>query len=183
MTIAVSVQSTDAANVTATKPIAPKRPTSAQSQATSTPPVIATPSPSTPSWHPAVTLALVTDTGTLPGTGPGLEAEGNLQHASLRLTLLAAWFTSREVVAPAGSGGTFQLAFGGALGCIAPSWGRWTPLVCGGVELGRLAGTGLVAHPETGAAFWRAVRADAGATAAFGGNYWRSSCEQDWWSP
>ena len=165
--IAVSVRSMDAAAVAPVPAPAPPGPPLPASP--STPPAIAAISRAAVPWRPAVTVALATDSGTLPGTGPGLELEGNLQHGSLRLTLLGAWFESRDMVGAAGAG-TFELALGGALGCVAPRVGRWTPLACGGLELGRLAGTGLdVARPETGAAFWRAVRADVGGTVALRG--------------
>jgi hypothetical protein len=127
----------------------------------------------TPSWHPAVALALATDTGALPNTGLGVDLEGDFQRGSLRLIALATWFGSRDTVGAGDAGGTFQLALGGALACYAPRLGRWTPLGCGGFELGRLAGTGMglgVARPETGDAFWRAGRADLGVTAVLGGN-------------
>jgi hypothetical protein len=123
-----------------------------------------------PSWHPAVALALAIVTGALPNTGLGVDLEGDFQRGSLRLVALATWFGSQDTVGIDDAGGTFQLALGGALACYAPHWGRWTPLACGGFELGRLAGTGLVAHPETGDVFWRAARADLGVTAALGGN-------------
>jgi hypothetical protein len=113
---------------------------------------------------------LTADTGALPRTSPGLDLEGDLQRGRLRLVLLATWFTSQDTVGPGGASGTFQLAVGGGLACYAPRWGRWTALACGGGELGRLAGTGNVARPETGAVLWRALRADAGVTAAVGGN-------------
>ena len=125
----------------------------------------------TPSWHPAVALALVTDTGALPKTGLGVDLEGDFQRGLLRLIALATWFGSQDAFGAGDAGGTFQLALGGLLACYAPRWGRWTPLACGGVELGRLAGTGAgVARPETGDALWRAARTDLGVTAALGGN-------------
>jgi hypothetical protein len=96
--------------------------------------------------------------------------EGDLQRGSLRLVLLATWFATKDANGGGGHAGTFQLALGGALACFAPRFGRWTPLACGGAELGRLAGTGLVTRPETAAVFWRAARAEAGATAALGAN-------------
>jgi hypothetical protein len=125
----------------------------------------------TPSWRPAVALALATDTGALPKTGLGVDLEGDFQRGSLRLIALATWFGSQDASGAGNVGGTFQLALGGMLACYAPRWGRWTPLACGGGELGRLAGTGTgVARPETGDALWRAARADLGVTAALGGN-------------
>jgi hypothetical protein len=121
-----------------------------------------------PAWLPSATLAFAIDTGALPGTSPGLELEGDLQRGALRLVLLGTWFTSQDTVNASGAGGTFQLALGGGLACYAPRWGRWTALACGGGELGRLAGTGNVSRPETGAILWRAARAEAGTTVAVG---------------
>jgi len=170
--IAMSVRSMESARgeppPVAVKPVSPSSPSSvltAEPLGT-----IATSFPK-PVWRTSVTLALTTDTGALPVTSPGLEAEGNLQRGALRLVLLLTWFTSQDTVGVRGVGGTFPFARGGGLGCYAPRWGRWTALACGGAELGRLAGTGLdVARPETGAALWRAVRADAGTSVAVGTN-------------
>jgi hypothetical protein len=126
------------------------------------------PAPAPPTrWHPGLALALVTDTGVLPDAGVGLEIDGRLQRGSLRLVLLGAWFASQDEIGSDGSGGRFQLADAGALACFAPRRGRWTPLACGGVEVGRLAGSGLeVARPQTGAAAWEAARAELGLDAA-----------------
>ena len=170
--IAVSVRSMEAARneppPAAAKPVPPSSPPAAVTASPRA--AIATASPK-PVWHPSVTLAVTTDTGALPGTSPGLEAEGDLQRGALRLVLLATWFASQDTVGARGVGGTFQFALGGGLGCYAPRWGRWTALACGGAELGRLAGIGLdVARPETGTVLWRAVRAEAGTTVAVGAN-------------
>jgi hypothetical protein len=155
---------------------APGRPAAAQ---VTPPPIagepasLARPGRPTPAWRPAVALALATDTGALPKTGLGVDLEGDFQRGSLRLIALATWFGSQDAIGAGDAGGTFQLALGGLLACYAPRWGRWTPLACGGLELGRLAGTGAglgVAQPETGAALWRAARADLGVTAALGDN-------------
>jgi hypothetical protein len=125
----------------------------------------------TSAWRPAVALALATDTGALPSSTVGVGLEASVQRRSLRLALLATWFGSQEATRANHTGGTFQLAVGGARACFAPRRGRWTPLACGGFELGRLTGTGQgVARPETGQALWRAVRADVGMTAALNGN-------------
>jgi hypothetical protein len=167
--IAVSVRSLEAAQ---SGPATPAMKPAPPSPAPGAPPAaIAASSRARPTWRPSVTFALATDTGSLPSTSPGLELEGNLQRGALRLILLGTWFASEDAVSTAGASGTFQLVLGGGLACYAPRWGRWTALACGGGELGRLAGTGLdVARPETGTLFWRAVRAEAGATAALGAN-------------
>jgi hypothetical protein len=169
--IAVSIRS-----ISGEPPAAP-----AQRPAAPAMPSPGTPSPTTPSiaraaqptaaWHPAVVLALATDTGALPNTGLGVDLEAGLRRGSLEGVAFGTWFGSQDTVGAANAGGTFQLALGGALACFAPQRGRWTGLACGGFELGRLAGTGLgVARPETAATFWRAGRADLGVTAALGGN-------------
>jgi hypothetical protein len=164
--IAVSVRSMEAAERTP-PPAAVTPALPGASPATAT--VVVSSSPR-PAWRPSVTVGLVTDTGALPSTSPGLELEGDLQRGRLRLVLLGTWFTSQEGVGTGGARGTFQLALGGGLACFAPRRGRWTLLACGGGELGRLAGTGLVALPETGTLLWRAIRADGGATVGLTAN-------------
>jgi len=166
--IAVSVRSMEAAGRTRPPAAAVTSPLPGSPPAASA--AVVASSPPTPSWHPSVTVGLVTDTGALPSTSPGLELEGDLQRGRLRLVLLGSWFTSQDAVGIEGASGSFQLALGGGLACFAPRAGRWTALVCGGGELGRLAGTGLVARPETGTVLWRAVRAEVGATAGLGSN-------------
>ena len=166
--IAVSVRSMEAAERTPPPPAAVTSTLPGPPPAASAAVVVS--SPPKPSWRPSVTVGLVTDMGALPSTSPGLELEGDLQRGQLRLVLLGTWFTSENAVGTGGASGTFQLALGGGLACFAPRTGRWTALVCGGGELGRLAGTGLVARPETGTLFWRAVRAEVGATAVLGPN-------------
>ena len=67
--------------------------------------------------------------------------------------------------------GPFSSPSAGRAPVSPPHRGRWTPLACGGFELGRLSGTGQgVARPETGDALWRALRADLGVTMALSGN-------------
>jgi hypothetical protein len=159
--------------IAAPEPGRPVTPEATRPPAAGEPASLARPARATPAWHPAVALALATDTGALPKTGLGVDLEADFQRGSLRLIALATWFGSRDAIGAGEAGGTFQLALGGMLACYAPRWGRWRPLACGGGELGRLAGTGTglgVARPETGDALWRAVRADLGVTAALGGN-------------
>ncbi len=167
--IAGSVRSMQAAADRTPPPPATVTPTLPSASPAASTAVVASPSPK-PSWRPAAMVGLVTDTGALPSTSPGLELEGDLQRGWLRLVLLGSWFTSEEAVGAGGASGTFQLAVAGGLACFAPRRGRWTALVCGGGELGRLAGTGLAARPETGTLFWRALRAEVGATAGLGAN-------------
>src|SRR5450631_1091040 len=173
----------EAAISVSVRAISPKTPAAAAppGAANATQPVPATRSPTTlsiardvpptPPWHPAVVLALTSDIGALPKTGLGVDLEAELQRGALQLVAFGTWFGSQDTVTATSAGGSFQLALGGALVCFAPHRGRWTGLACGGFELGRLAGTGFgVARPETGAAFWRAARADVGVTAGLGGN-------------
>jgi hypothetical protein len=151
----------------------PATPPSRPSPPLEAPSSLAHPASETPSWRPAVTVALATDTGTLPKASLGVGLEASVQRQSLRVALLATWFSSQDATGANDTGGTFQLTVGGARACFAPRRGRWTPLACGGFELGRLAGTGQgqgVVRPETGEALWRAVRADLGVTTALSGN-------------
>jgi hypothetical protein len=169
--IAVSIRSIagETAAAAAPPPAPPPTP-SPHAPAPTTPSIVRAGQP-TAAWHPAVVLALATDSGALPNTGLGLDLEVGLRRGSLELVAFGTWFGSQDTVGAANAGGTFQLALGGALACFAPQRGRWTGLACGGFELGRLAGTGLgVARPETAATFWRAGRADVGVAAALGGN-------------
>jgi hypothetical protein len=167
LTVAVSIRSLEATSGVAAPLPRPAPPASVREA----PPVPLPNNSPEPVLRPAVALALTTDAGALPSARPGLELDGTLGRGPLRLTLLGAWFASADAVAQDGSRGTFQLAIGAALACFAPHRGRWTPLVCGGFELGRLAGTGLdVPRPKTGATLWRAARGDAGLMAALGGN-------------
>jgi hypothetical protein len=171
--IAVSVRSIagEAEPLQPTRPSPAVMPPPPPSPPVGAPPSLARTAEGTPSWRPAIALALTTDTGTLPSTSLGVELAGSLQHRSLQLALLATWFGSEDTAGADHTGGTFQLAVGGARACFAPRRGRWTPLACGGFELGRLSGTGQgVARPETGDALWRALRADLGVTMALSGN-------------
>ena len=167
--IAVAVRSIDRA------PASPPAASTSTSPAPAAPaPPVAAPVPvrapmPRPSWQPALALAFATDSGALPHTGIGVDLEGHLQRGTFGLVALATWFGPEEVGAATNGGGRFELLLGGLLACWNPRWGRWTPLACGGFELGRLSGTGLgVARPETGDAFWRALRGDLGFSLAMG---------------
>jgi hypothetical protein len=173
--IAVSVRSIDGG--TTPGPEAPPAPP--PGPAAPLPPSVSRPAPPGPSgiappgpsWRPAMAMAFAADSGALPHTGLGVDVEGSLQRGALRLTAFVTGFGSDDARGPMNAGGSFQLVLGGALACFGPHLGRWTPLGCGGFELGRLEGTGLgVAHPETGDALWRAARGDLGVSAAVGGN-------------
>ncbi len=167
--IAVSVRSIagETAAAAAPPPTAPAPPPHVSSPTT---PSIARATEPTVAWRPALVLAVAIDSGALPNTGLGVDLEARLQRGAFQVVAFGTWFGSQDTVRVVNAGGTFQLAVGGALACFAPQRGRWTGLACGGFELGRLAGTGLVAHPETAASLWRAGRADVGVTAGLGGN-------------
>jgi len=167
--IAVAVRSIDQAAAPAPAVTAPPPTKAAVAPPAALPLAVAGPAPA-PSWRPALALAFATDSGALPNIGLGIDLEGHLQRGPLRLVALATWFGSEEVTAATNGGGTFDLMLGGLLACWDPRPGRWAPLACGGLELGRLSGKGLgVAHPETGDAFWRAARADLGLALGLGG--------------
>jgi hypothetical protein len=167
--ISVSVRSID--DERATAPIRPTTISPARAAtAAPAPPAVAHPPPSEGSWRPVIVLAFAADSGALPKTGLGVDLEGHLQRGAFRLALLGTIFGSEETSGTMNGGGTFRLLLGGVLGCWGPQWGRWTPVVCGGGEIGRLSGTGTgVPRPETGDTLWRAARSDLGISAAVGG--------------
>src|SRR5450755_2462025 len=119
--IAVSVRAISPETATAAAPplagLAPPAGPPAQTPTTLS---ISREAPTTPVWHPAVVLALATDTGALPNTGLGVDLEAALQRGALQLVAFGTWFGSQDTVTSASAGGTFQLALGGALACLAP---------------------------------------------------------------
>ena len=122
-----------------------------------------------PSWQPALALAFATDSGALP-----TPASASISRDICSVARLA-WSRSRPGSVPRRSGRRRTGAAGSSCCSAASSragihaGAAWTPLACGGFELGRLSGTGLgVARPETGDAFWRALRGDLGFSLAMG---------------
>jgi len=118
----------------------------------------------------AVALAVLADAGALPHAGLGLSLEGSLQFRRLRVVGIGALFASQQTLLPGSTtGGDFQLAVGGVMACLTQGLGRWTVLVCGGAEVGRLSAEGVgVNNPKLGAALWAAGRGDAGAVLSLG---------------
>jgi hypothetical protein len=122
------------------------------------------PAPAGPVWGGTAAASLGADAGELPGVGLALGLTIGVTRGAARLNAIAGWLPPRDSVRPDGSGGTFQLAFGGAEVCFAPRRAGWTALACAGGELGVQHGAGLgVTVPESGSAFWRAARASLGA--------------------
>jgi hypothetical protein len=113
-----------------------------------------------PATHGLAAAALAADAGELPGVGLGLTASFGIARGAARLNVFGGWLPPRDHINPKdGTGGSFQLAFGGAEGCFAPSWGSWTALGCVGGELGVQSGSGVgVTIPGSGTALWRAAR-------------------------
>jgi hypothetical protein len=151
----------------------PPKPVAAAPGPAVAPPTVVAPAGSRPSpaphWRPALALAVAADAGDLPGTGLNVMAGGALRGRALRLALMLGWVPSRDrATVP---GGTFQLAFGAADGCFAPTWAAWTLMGCLGGELGAYWAKGInVARPDSRTAFWRAGRASLGAAVALSGS-------------
>jgi hypothetical protein len=156
--IAVSVRAFAEAHPAPAPPPGPA-PARAPALATRAPPPAAAPA----AWRPALTFLLAGDSGELPDTGVGVMAGAFAQRAWARVAATIGWLPSRDKLVENG-GGSFQLAFAAADGCVAPSWGAWTLLGCLGGELGAYRASGLnVARPESRTALWRAGRASLGA--------------------
>ncbi|HXJ22351.1 MAG TPA: hypothetical protein VMT03_19190, partial [Polyangia bacterium] len=116
-----------------------------------------------PAWYGLASVSVAADAGELPGVGLGVALSVGAGRGATRADAFGGWLPPRDTTRPDGTGGSFQLGYGGLEGCFAPTRGRWTALGCAGGELGVQHGTGLnVVHPTTGAAFWRAVRASLG---------------------
>jgi hypothetical protein len=129
------------------------------------PPMIvrAAPQPPAPGWYGVASVSLAADAGELPGAGLGVAVSIGAGRGAGRVNALGGWVPARDSQRPDRTGGSFQLGYGGAEACFAPSWGRWTALGCAGGELGVQHGSGLnVSRPSSGTAFWRAVRASVG---------------------
>ncbi len=116
-----------------------------------------------PGWRGLIAAALAADTGELPGAGLGVGVSLGVARGTARLNAFGGWLPPRDDVRSNGAGGSFQLAFGGAEGCFAPSRGRWTALGCAGGEVGRQSGSSIgAADPGSGHTLWRAARATLG---------------------
>ena len=141
----------------------PLLPPAGASRVVPLPPVVSSARSTAPAGvRGSIALALVADVGALPAPAPGAALEGALDLGRLRLIGLAALFASQRARVGA-AGGEFGLAFGAALTCFAPSFGRAKALFCAGGELGRLAGQGEgLDAPRFGTVLWVAPRADGG---------------------
>jgi hypothetical protein len=117
---------------------------------------------------PEVRLALggALEVGALPAPGPGGELEAALSIGRFRGIALAALYAPRTLERADGSGGTFEFALAGVLGCYQHPIGAWLALGCAGYELGRLEGKGSgVEPPRTGSFWWQAGRGEVGLVA------------------
>jgi len=136
-------------------PEAPKEPAATVLRSVA-PPVVR------PAWYGLASVSLGADAGDLPA-GLGVAVSVGAARGAARLNLLGGWLPPRDVLRADGTGGSLQLAFGGAEACFAPSRGRWTALGCAGGELGVQHGSGLdVFQPASRNTFWWAARASLG---------------------
>lgn len=127
--------------------------------------------PPAPTLSRAAALTALVDSGAMPRAALGLGLEVALQRGGLRVLGSGTFFPSQQATLPNGVGGTFQLATGGALACLAQGLGRVTLLGCVGGEVGRLTGEGVgVSAPRARGTLWLAGRGDLGATFALAPN-------------
>lgn len=127
-------------------------------------------------WHPAISLWLVGDSGSLPEPGLGAALGAQFGNSMLELRVLGTWFMQQhQLLAGPGEprpGADLGLVLGALSGCGA-LWGSFVDTgaayACGGWELGRLSGTGTdVLRPREGGALWSAPRLDLGGRWALG---------------
>jgi hypothetical protein len=157
--IAVSIASLDDGAATAP----------ARAEPTPGPVVSARPTATPPPTQVGLQVLAVGEVGAVPATTLGLAVGGFIQIGSLRLVADGALFAPRRALLSDGTGGEFQLAVLGGLGCATGGLGRVLVLGCGGAEVGRLSGDGLgVRNPSSRAELWLAGRAEAGANFSIG---------------
>jgi len=120
-----------------------------------------------PPWRPRLTLMVAGDTGELPDTGVAVLAGAAIARPWVRLAATVGWLPPRDKFVTGGRGGQFQLVLAAADACLAPGWGAWTLLGCGGGEIGLYRASGLqVARPDARSQLWRAARVRAGFSVA-----------------
>jgi hypothetical protein len=120
--------------------------------------------------EPAAVALMVADLGSLPSLALGAALGVQLAWSRLQLMALGTFYTDQraQIEGTGGSavGGELSLAFGSLLACAAllstPGSGV-VPLLCGGLDAGRLAGVGRgVQEVRHGALLWVGPRLDAG---------------------
>jgi hypothetical protein len=101
------------------------------------------------------------DAGALPQVTPGGELDAWVGVGALRVAALGAWFVPQEKRLADGTGGHFELVFGGVLLCAERPLGQFALRACGGGEFGQLSARGIgVAQSHSVDSPWRAARAE-----------------------
>jgi hypothetical protein len=117
-------------------------------------------------------VAAAADLGAMPTLSPGAEVGGSLGYGVLRVSALGTILIAPAHQVEAGKGAELTLTLGALLGC-----GRWvvgpvSPLLCVGVEVGELSGTGTgVRRPRSGGSLWWGPRADVGILLPIAGSF------------
>jgi hypothetical protein len=120
--------------------------------------------------EPAAVALMVADLGSLPSLALGAALGVQLGWSGLQLMALGTFYADQraqiETSAGSGVGGDLSLALGSLLACSAlpstPGSGV-VPLLCGGLDAGRLAGVGRgVLEARHAALLWVGPRLDAG---------------------
>jgi hypothetical protein len=154
------------------EPVAPALP-AAGAAATATGVEQAEPAPLPEAQHgpePAAVALMVADLGSLPSLALGAALGVQLGWSRLQLLALGTFYADQraQIEASGGSavGGELSLALGSLLACSAllstPGPGV-IPLLCGGLDAGRLSGVGRgVQEVRQGALLWIGPRLDAG---------------------
>lgn len=157
--IAMSIQSSGAAERTETTVAASPLPA---------PPTVAAAPPSPVETHPLrfpISVAALLDTGALPPPGLGLGLGGGIAWRRLLIVAEATFLTSPEARVSDDDGGRFRLFVGAVLACLDLPWGSVGILGCAGGEAGIVRAEGIgIDRPRTQNVGWEAGRLDVGLT-------------------
>jgi hypothetical protein len=134
------------------------------------PPAADAVAPQRAAFTPALLLAMLFDTGSLPAPGLGVALGAELRSDRYALRALISFVFEQHASLPgsgsARPGADLSLALGSLEACAAPFGSLRANLalaLCGGWELGRLTGTGTgVSRPHEGSQLWSAARIAAG---------------------
>ena len=118
-----------------------------------------------PSARPVASgrVAVIGDSGALPGPTVGIELAAALRLSGVRIELSGTALAPRTAHISGDTGGAVNLLFG-AVELCAPAGGHPIELYgCGAFEVGRLSAEGVgITRPRLGSVLWEAARAELG---------------------